>query len=175
MRRLYDMVGYDPLVQMLSALGETKARGVHYPSCHFWFLAGQQSRFMNRLGQRASRPLEWKPTGTTGVPPVGREGHWDNGHLARWREGHWDNGHLARWRGKPLGQRASRPLERKAAGTTGVSPVAKKRPLHSSSAGAEDAGMKGWRGCAAGRSLLSPAGLYPAETRKDPLYMAFAA
>ncbi len=40
---------------------------------------------------------------------------------------------------------------------------------------ANAAGMKGWRGCAAGRSLLSPAGLYPAETRKDPLYMAFAA
>lgn len=32
--------GYNPLRQMLSALGETKVRGVVYPPCHFWFMAG---------------------------------------------------------------------------------------------------------------------------------------
>ena len=32
--------GYNPLMQMLSALGETKVRGVRYPSCHYWFMAG---------------------------------------------------------------------------------------------------------------------------------------
>jgi len=32
--------GYNPLLQMLSALGETKVRDVVYPSCHYWFMAG---------------------------------------------------------------------------------------------------------------------------------------
>ena len=37
---LYPGGGYNPLMQMLSALGETKVRGVRYPSCHYWFVAG---------------------------------------------------------------------------------------------------------------------------------------
>ena len=32
--------GYNPLLQMLSALGETKVRDALYPSCHYWFMAG---------------------------------------------------------------------------------------------------------------------------------------
>ena len=37
---LYPGGGYNPLLQMLSALGETKVRGVAYPPCHYWFTAG---------------------------------------------------------------------------------------------------------------------------------------
>ena len=32
--------GYNPLMKMLSALGETCVRGVEYPACHYWFMAG---------------------------------------------------------------------------------------------------------------------------------------
>ena len=32
--------GYNPLLQMLSALGRTVVRKVPYPPCHYWFLAG---------------------------------------------------------------------------------------------------------------------------------------
>lgn len=32
--------GYNPFLQMLSALGRTEVRGVEYPLCHFWFMAG---------------------------------------------------------------------------------------------------------------------------------------
>ncbi|MBR3221104.1 MAG: hypothetical protein IKF72_02645 [Kiritimatiellae bacterium] len=37
---LYPGSGYNPLMQMLGALGETKVRGVRYPSCHYWLVAG---------------------------------------------------------------------------------------------------------------------------------------
>ena len=37
---LYPGGGYNPLMQMLSALGETRVRGVRYPLCHYWFVAG---------------------------------------------------------------------------------------------------------------------------------------
>ena len=37
---LYPNGGYNPLLQMLSALGEVEVRGVRYPSCHYWFVAG---------------------------------------------------------------------------------------------------------------------------------------
>lgn len=37
---LYPGGGYNPLRQMLSALGEVEVRGVRYPSCHYWFMAG---------------------------------------------------------------------------------------------------------------------------------------
>ena len=37
---LYPGGGYNPLMQMLSALGETKVRDVRYPLCHYWFVAG---------------------------------------------------------------------------------------------------------------------------------------
>lgn len=32
--------GYNPLTHMLSALGRTEVRGVAYPPCHYWFMAG---------------------------------------------------------------------------------------------------------------------------------------
>lgn len=32
--------GYNPFLQMLSALGRTEVRGVEFPACHFWFMAG---------------------------------------------------------------------------------------------------------------------------------------
>ena len=37
---LYPGGGYNPFFQMLSALGRTEVRGVEYPACHFWFMAG---------------------------------------------------------------------------------------------------------------------------------------
>lgn len=37
---LYPGGGYNPLRQMLSALGEVEVRGIRYPACHFWFMAG---------------------------------------------------------------------------------------------------------------------------------------
>ncbi|MBR3221551.1 MAG: hypothetical protein IKF72_04895 [Kiritimatiellae bacterium] len=37
---LYPGGGYNPLMQMLSALGRTEVRGVAYPPCHYWFVAG---------------------------------------------------------------------------------------------------------------------------------------
>ena len=37
---LYPGGGYNPFRQMLSALGEVEVRGVRYPSCHWWFMAG---------------------------------------------------------------------------------------------------------------------------------------
>ena len=37
---LYPGGGYNPLRQMLSALGEVEVRGVRYPACHWWFMAG---------------------------------------------------------------------------------------------------------------------------------------
>ena len=37
---LYPGGGYNPLLKMLSALGESKVRGVAYPTCHRWFVAG---------------------------------------------------------------------------------------------------------------------------------------
>lgn len=37
---LYPGGGYNPFMQMLSALGEARVRGVDYPSCHYWFVAG---------------------------------------------------------------------------------------------------------------------------------------
>ena len=37
---LYPGGGYNPLRQMLSALGRTEVRGVEYPACHFWFMSG---------------------------------------------------------------------------------------------------------------------------------------
>ena len=38
--RLYPGGGYNPLRQVLSALGRTEVRGVSYPACHWWFMAG---------------------------------------------------------------------------------------------------------------------------------------
>ena len=38
--RFYPGGGYNPLLQMLSALGETNVQGVRYPPCHFWFMSG---------------------------------------------------------------------------------------------------------------------------------------
>lgn len=32
--------GYNPFLQMLSALGEIEVRGVRNPACHYWFMAG---------------------------------------------------------------------------------------------------------------------------------------
>lgn len=37
---LYPGGGYNPLRQMLSALGEVEVRGIRYPACHWWFMAG---------------------------------------------------------------------------------------------------------------------------------------
>lgn len=37
---LYPGGGYNPFLQMLSALGRAEVRGVEYPVCHFWFMAG---------------------------------------------------------------------------------------------------------------------------------------
>ena len=37
---LYPGGGYNPLMQMLSALGESQVRGIYYPLCHYWFVAG---------------------------------------------------------------------------------------------------------------------------------------
>ncbi len=37
---LYPGGGYNPFLQMLSALGRTEVRGVEYPACHYWFMAG---------------------------------------------------------------------------------------------------------------------------------------
>ena len=37
---LYPGGGYNPFRQMLSALGRSEVRGVPYPACHWWFIAG---------------------------------------------------------------------------------------------------------------------------------------
>ena len=37
---LYPGGGYNPFLQMLSALGRTEVRGVEYPACLFWFMVG---------------------------------------------------------------------------------------------------------------------------------------
>ncbi len=37
---LYPGGGYNPFLQMLSALGEIEVRGVRNPACHYWFMAG---------------------------------------------------------------------------------------------------------------------------------------
>ena len=37
---LYPGGGYNPFLQMLSALGRTHVRSVAYPQCHYWFVAG---------------------------------------------------------------------------------------------------------------------------------------
>lgn len=37
---LYPGGCYNPLRQMLSALGEIEVNGVRYPACHYWFMAG---------------------------------------------------------------------------------------------------------------------------------------
>lgn len=37
---LYPGGGYNPFLQMLSALGRTEVRNVPYPACHWWFIAG---------------------------------------------------------------------------------------------------------------------------------------
>ena len=37
---LYPGGEYNPLLQMLSALGEVEVRGIRYPLCHYWFVAG---------------------------------------------------------------------------------------------------------------------------------------
>ena len=37
---LYPGGGYNPFLQMLSALGRTHVRSVAYPPCHYWFVAG---------------------------------------------------------------------------------------------------------------------------------------
>ncbi|MBR3086823.1 MAG: metallophosphoesterase [Kiritimatiellae bacterium] len=37
---IYPGGGYNPFCQMLSALGEIEVKGVLYPVCHYWFMAG---------------------------------------------------------------------------------------------------------------------------------------
>lgn len=47
---LYPGGGYDPLMQMLSVLGETKVHGGRYPSCHYWFMTGLVLSVANVMG-----------------------------------------------------------------------------------------------------------------------------